>query len=56
MDFAKSKLFKKFQNEQPIGLCSLGLKRNKKKSNNQPAKKSIYPRFFGLDRVTPIGI
>lgn len=53
MDFAKSNLFKMFKNETPIGLCSLGLKRNTKKLKK---KKSVYPRFFGLDRVTPIGI
>ncbi|MGN0015454.1 MAG: hypothetical protein ACI37T_08565 [Candidatus Gastranaerophilaceae bacterium] len=53
MDFAKSNLFKIFKNESPIGLCSLGLKRNRKKLKNQ---KSAYPKFFGLDKVTPIGI
>lgn len=53
MDFAKMNLFKKFREEIPVGLCSLGLKKTLKKQN----KKYIgYPKFFRFDKVSPVGI
>lgn len=57
MDFAKTNLFKKFQDEIPIGLCALGLKRVKQKSKKKSAKKaSVYPKFFAIDRISPVGV
>ena len=53
MEFAKLNFFKKFNETQPIGLCSLGLQ---KKESTKKAKKKIYPKFFKLDAVTPIAI
>lgn len=57
MDFAKTNLFKKFQDEIPVGLCALGLKRVKQKSKKKSAKKaSVYPKFFAIDRISPVGV
>ncbi len=57
MDFVKSNLFKKLQDEMPIGLTSLGLKRQKVKQPKKNILKDLtYPNFFALGRVMPAAI
>jgi len=46
-------LFKKFRNDMPIGLCSLGLKKNKK-ANEKFKKIQFYPNFFSLAKSVPV--
>lgn len=52
MELAKTDLFKKFQNEIPIGLSALGLK--KKKTNGSKLKMKGYPNFFHINKVSPV--
>ncbi len=61
MDFVKVNLLKCFQDEIPVGLCALGLKKSLKKKSKQNIKtvydkNQIYPKFFSVDRIKPIGI
>ena len=46
-------LFKKFQSDMPVGLCSLGLKR-KKKETEKFRKIQFYPNFFSLSKSVPV--
>lgn len=46
-------LFKKFHDNMPIGLCSLGLKKNKK-CTKKSEKINFYPNFFTLSKTIPV--
>ena len=53
MELVKMNLFKKFNQEMPIGLCSLGLKKENKKENFIKEIKE-YPNFFSFVKSLPV--
>ncbi len=55
MDFRKNNLLKKFQQETPIGLSAFKFQKSDK-AKSKKKSKSLYPSFFVLDRVAPVGI
>jgi len=49
MELVKMNFFKKFQDDMPIGLCSLGLKKEKK-CIEKFKKIKFYPNFFNISK------
>lgn len=53
MELVKMNFFKKFNDEMPIGLCSLGLKNLKKESKKNKEIK-VSPNFFTFVKNMPL--
>ena len=53
MELVKMNFLKKFRNEMPIGLCSLGLKKIKNENKKNKEIKG-YPNFFTFVTNTPL--